>query len=178
MEVDVSGVCCRVYTIDKSTLYFLRSPVVFFQETHKVKQPDTFWEKKRRLKRIKMLPSYYFSQKLEPLPFSIIYSNLFSLSLKLGDSSLYSMIMAWRGTHITYSFHSTFKKQLYGPKHKLFFLPKRPPGWNTRYLVTINMLGLLCARWSIPGTICKIIRWRKNTVFQICSFPWKRIFYS
>ena len=53
MEVDVSGVCCRVYTIDKSTLYFLRSPVVFFQETHKVKQPDTFWEKKKKIKKNK-----------------------------------------------------------------------------------------------------------------------------
>ena len=49
MEVDVSGLCCRVYIIDKSTLYFLRSPVVFSRNT----QGETAWYILREKKKIK-----------------------------------------------------------------------------------------------------------------------------
>ena len=63
-------------------------------------------EKKWRLKRMKMLPSYYFSQKLEPLPSASVIPIFFSL-FSLGDSSPLYMIMAGgRGGGITTVLHS------------------------------------------------------------------------
>ena len=124
-------------------------------------------EKKWRLKRMKMLPSYYFSQKLEPLPSASVIPIFFSL-FSLGDSSPLYMIMAGGrggGHHYSTSFFSSPHSKttlwthincvLWQKKSTAAAVLEKLDFWSS----LLYVLGLVCHVWSL-GQRHKTFLWR------------------